>query len=294
MDPTSQPPEPIGIAGAGRVAQAVGRALRERGEPVAFVASRNREHAQAAAEFIGAGVTAVELTALAAHAHRILLAVSDNALRTVAEALSAAATPGGIALHTSGARDVDELDALRAAGFSCGTIHPLQTLSSTIQGTQALRGAWFAISGDGPAVEWARRIACLLEGECLEIAPGRRPLYHAAAVMASNYMVALVDAAQELMSAATRSEPGAALQALAPIASAALDNALRAGPAAALTGPIERGDAETIAMHLSALSEAPEQIRNLYIAAGLQTLALARRKGLSPGAATEIEVLLKQ
>jgi predicted short-subunit dehydrogenase-like oxidoreductase (DUF2520 family) len=243
---------------------------------------------------MGEGVTAVELSELAARARRVLLAVSDDALRTVAEILSRGATPGGIALHTSGAREVDEIEPLRAVGFSCGTIHPLQTLSSALQGAQALRGAWFAISGDGPALEWARRIARLLEGGCLEIAPGRRPLYHAAAVMASNYMAALADAAQQLMSTATGSEPGVALQALAPIARAALDNALQAGPAAALTGPIERGDAETIAMHLTALSEAPEQIRGLYIAAGLQTLALARRKGLSPGAAFEIEALLKQ
>ncbi len=272
----------------------MGRALRDRGEPVAFVAGRNKLNAQQAAGFIGEGVVAVDLSELAARASRLLLAVSDDALRTVAQTLSASATPGGIALHTSGARDVDELEPLRAAGFSCGTIHPLQTISTAAQGSRALRGAWFAVSGDARAVAWARDIAQSLEGRCLEIAPGGRPLYHAAAAMASNYLTALLDAASRLMSAATGADPEMALQALGPMVRAAVNNTLESGPAAALTGPIERGDANTIARHLSALSGVPEEIRGLYIAAGLQTLSLARRKGLATESATRVEALLKQ
>lgn len=119
-------------------------------------------------------------------------------------------------------------------------------------------------------------------------------MYHAAAVMASNYIVALIEAATMLMRAGGI-EREQALRALAPMIRASADNALCLGPLNALTGPIQRGDIQTVAAHLEALRAVPlpGAVLQLYRAAGLQTLELAKERGLSAALATELENLLK-
>ena len=278
---------PIGLAGTGRVAQALGRLLRDLGEPVVCIAGRDPEKTLCAAQFIGGGVAAVPYAELPARASRLLLAVSDGALPEVA-ALLAAADGAIIALHTCGARDEQVLAPLQRRGVECGTLHPLQTIATPEQGLAALPGSAFAISGDPAALRWAERIAALLAGQVLRIPSAARPLYHAAAVMASNYVVALADAAQQLLSQASGADQETALRALAPLVQASVAGVLRSGTAAALTGPIERGDAGTVQRHLQALESAPPEIRDLYRAAGRQTLQLARRKGLPASAAQRV------
>jgi predicted short-subunit dehydrogenase-like oxidoreductase (DUF2520 family) len=286
----------IGIAGAGRMAQALGRLLLERGEPVAAVASRG-ESAARAAEFIGSGVEAVSYKELPQRAGRIVIAVADRAVPTVAEtlaeAMAEAGLSGGVALHTSGTLGPEVLEPLAARGVSCGTLHPLQTIAAPGQGVAALPGSAFAVAGDTEALAWAERIATILDGEPLRIAPKFRPVYHAAAVMASNYIVALLDAAVILMGAAGITEDRA-LRAIAPLAKASLNNAADLGPLRALTGPIERGDSETVALHLDALEKEPESVRELYRSAGLHALDLARRCGLNEAAAKRVEAVLRK
>lgn len=279
---------PVGIAGAGRVAQALGRLLKTRGEPVTFVASRTIDHARTAARFIGGDVQAVSYAELAEHAGRVLVAVPDSALEAVAAAVGA---KSGIVLHTCGTSGPEALRAVVEAGVSCGTLHPLQTISDPESGVEALVGAAFSISGDPAALDWAEHIARTANGRVLRIASEHRPLYHAAAVMASNYLTALLGAAQTLLCAADV-DPEEALQALGPLARTSIENALRQGPVAALTGPIERGDVSTISLHLDALADIRGPIRRLYRAAGLQTLELARQKGLCPERAAATERLL--
>jgi predicted short-subunit dehydrogenase-like oxidoreductase (DUF2520 family) len=110
--------------------------------------------------------------------------------------------------------------------------------------------------------------------------------------MASNYVTALLAAAGELMEAAGVAR-GDALGALGPLVRASVENALRLGPAAALTGPIQRGDLATVAAHLAALPAARPSIQMLYRAAGLAALEIARGSGLAAGRAAEMEQILK-
>jgi predicted short-subunit dehydrogenase-like oxidoreductase (DUF2520 family) len=281
------PGQSIGIAGAGRLGPAIGRILYEAGEPLTAIASRTLEHARAAAAFIGSGVCALPYEQM--HAERVLIAVPDDAIEHVAARL-----PGSpaIALHTSGARGADALKTLRDRGAACGVLHPLQTVPEPNAAMSLLRGVMFSVSGDPAAVAWAKQIADCAGGRTFEITDSARPLYHAAAVMASNYITAMLDAAASLMASAG-APSGEALNALAPLARASLENALRLGPAAALTGPIERGDAKTIAAHLAALPDSAGPLRQFYRAAALITLELARRRGLARQHAAEIEALLR-
>lgn len=281
----------IGIAGSGRVAQAIGRLLAARGEPVAAVGSRDSGHAAAAAAFIGCA--AVPLEELPNRAARILIAVSDDAVERVAGQLAGARMKAGVALHTCGARGPEILAPLASAGVSCGVFHPLQTIASPEQGIEALPGAAFAMSGAPDAVAWAEAICSLLGGTPLRVAAGRMPLYHAAAVLGSNYVTGLIDAAVMLMGAAGIDRK-TALGALGPLVRASVENSLAVGPEKALTGPIERGDVETVRRHLCNLGAAPRSISELYRSAGLHAVELARRRGLPEAKAREIESLLRE
>jgi len=281
----------IGIAGAGRIAQALGRLLFQQGQPIAVVASRSPSSAQRAARFVGPSVRAVDYAQLPAQAERLILAVADDALDEVAGTLEEAGMDQGLIIHTSGVWGPEVLSGLAERGVSCASMHPLQTVAHPKQGVEKLPGSTFAVAGEGKAALWAKELVKLLDGQVLTIKPLAKPLYHAAAVVASNYIVALIDAALLMMSKAGVGE-GQGRKALEPLVLAAAQNALSRGPVEALTGPIERGDERTIAAHLTALEDLPESVQGLYRAAGQHTVQLARRRGLSKAQATQLEKLL--
>jgi len=286
-------PEPMAIAGAGRMGQALGRLLRERGESIAAVASRSPERAAEAAAFIGGGAKAATYAEIAQHAAHTLIAVPDDAIAPVAGMLAEAGMRCGTALHTSGAYGPEALAALAEAGVACGTLHPLQTVASPQEGARVLPGVAFAIDGAPAAIAWAERLVAVLGGMPLHVPAASRPLYHAAAVMASNYPMALIFAAVMPMEEAGVGE-SIARRALEPLARTSLENAFRLGPVAALTGPIARGDADTVRTHLAALAAAPATVERLYRALGLATLEIARRRGLAEAQAGVIEELLRK
>lgn len=261
----------IGIAGAGRVAQAVGRHLRENGQRIAFVASRCSEHAAEACGFIGGEAVARRFEEL--ECDYVLIAVPDRAIPFVGELLPAPR----VVLHTCGAYGAEILDSLRPRGVSCGSLHPLQTFSTPEAGYGALRGCAFAIDGDDAARFWAAEIAGMLDGRILRIPAAARAIYHAAAVMASNQVTSLIDAAMQLLIQAGIPE-NEALAALAPLTHTAVRNTFEQGPVRALTGPVERGDIETVHRHLEALAAAPPTIGELYRAASMHAVQIARRR----------------
>jgi len=275
----------IGIAGTGRLAQALGRLLVEAGEPVAAIAGRNQERTRAAAAFVGArAATFSELPALAS---RLLVVVSDDALEQVAATLAAAGMRDGVALHTSGARGPEALKPLAEAGVCCGALHPLQTIPSPEAGVKALRGIAFGVTAEGAAAAWAEHIVRVAGGWMLRIPAEMRATYHAAGVMASNFVTALVDGAAMLMRMAGIAESDA-LRALAPLLKTAVETTLALGPVAALTGPIQRGDRDTVALHWAATAAAPPTVRQLYKAGSLHLIELAQRRGLAPEMAQQL------
>lgn len=285
--------EPVAIAGSGRIAQSLGHLLRERGECIAAVASQNPANASAAAAFIGGDTRAATYAELPQHAAHILVAVPDDAIAAVARTLAQAGLHRGVVLHTSGARGPEALVALASAGVACGALHPLQTVASPSDGLRVLPGVAFAIDGAPEALAWAARLVALLGGLPLYIPAASRPLYHAAAVMASNYLIALTAAAVMLMKEAGVDE-ATARRALEPLARTSIENAFLLGPRAALTGPIARGDAGTVREHLDALAKAPTSVSSLYRAAGLATLDIARQQGLPEYKAGALEEILRK
>lgn len=278
----------IGIVGTGRVARALGRLLFEAGEPIIAVAGRTADHTQAAASFIGQPVSAVGIADLPGLATRILIAISDDAIEQVAGELAAAGAHGGVALHTSGAHGPQLLRRLAAARVSCGVLHPLQTVATAERGVTALRGATYGVGGDDVATSWAREIVGIAGGTPLRVPADGFASYHAGAVMASNAVIAAIDAAVALMRTAGIDET-AALRAVGPLCVTSARNASEIGPDAALTGPVQRGDVRTIRTHAAALAACPPYVADLYRASTHALVAISRRRGLGDAAARAIE-----
>jgi predicted short-subunit dehydrogenase-like oxidoreductase (DUF2520 family) len=270
------------------VAKTFARSFLAAGTRISIV-SREIARAQHAADEIP-GVEALTYENLPAKISRVLIAVPDDAITEVAGRLTQANPQ--VAIHTSGNLGGEVLYPLSAQGTACGAMHPLQTLTGSPEDVSALRGAAFAISGEQDAIAWARSIVHAIGGEALQISPECRAFYHAAAVMASNYVIALVDTSEFLFGEAGVASD-AARRILSPLLRKAVENTLTRGPVAALTGPIARGDLHTVAAHLQALSSVPGNIQELYRAAGLRTLDLAERKGLAPESARHLHALLQ-
>jgi predicted short-subunit dehydrogenase-like oxidoreductase (DUF2520 family) len=289
------------IVGTGRVAQAFGRLLNDAGLPPVAVGGRTPSHAERAASFIAhlrppgyggqALVRASSIAGIPALADHVLIAVSDGAIAAVADELARGGMRGGVVLHTSGAHGPELLDALAAHGVSCGVIHPLQTIADPDLGVAALRGATFGVSGDAAAIEWARQLVEAAAGTPLRIQAKGFASYHAGAVMAGNAVIAAIDAAVVLLVAAGV-EKRAALQAIRPLCLTSAQNAFDIGPEAALTGPVQRGDAETIRAHIEAMANCPVYVADLYRASGHALVDIARRRGLDATAAGAVEAAL--
>jgi len=208
----------------------------------------------------------------------ILLAVQDDELDPLVRAWIAGGGPGRgqVVLHLSGARGAQVLAPLRRLGVSTGGMHPLMTaMGQPRLDAINLGNATFALEGDARAVTAARRLVRKLGAHAVVLRRGSRPVYHAGAVFAANYVVTMLATAEDLLVKAGFRRAAARL-ALVPLTGAAFMNAARNGPARALTGPIMRGDADTVRLNLRAL---PPGARALYRAAGTATLSLARLSG---------------
>jgi predicted short-subunit dehydrogenase-like oxidoreductase (DUF2520 family) len=286
-------PNSIGIAGTGRVAKALGQILTQKGQPVAAIAGRNPERTAMAASFIGARVSAVRIRDLPKVASRILIAASDASVEPIAALLARSGFRRGIALHTCGAKGPEALEVLASQGVSCGALHPIQSFTSTGKSFINMAGITFGIDGDPEALAWAASIVTTFGASSIRVHSNHRALYHAAAVMASNYIVALIHTAVELMQASGVERP-VALKALAPLIRTSSETALRHGPIQALTGPIDRGDSATVLAHLKALKEnSSRSVRALYCAAAQVAVEMAAQRGLSHPMASELENLLR-
>ncbi|MEX2530126.1 MAG: Rossmann-like and DUF2520 domain-containing protein [Gemmatimonadota bacterium] len=282
--------EELIFVGPGRVGLALGYALLQ-AEAVSSVVYYGRRPEPPAHPLFHQGLAEYRygLDRPSERAAAVLLTVPDHVLPEVAVALAGRGAPrsGVAALHTSGVRGADLLEPLHRIGYSVGTLHPLQSVVNSVTGAERLVGAGYAISGDPTALIIARRIVSALSGRTISVPPHRRPLYHASAVLASNYLVVLLREAVRLFheAGASREEAEAALLALAR---GTLENVAELGLDSALTGPVVRGDLETVHLHLRTLEPADAAF---YSALGLRALHGARGE-LPSEVAGELEELL--
>lgn len=269
----------IAVVGCGKVGGALALLLKERGYPVAAVASKTPASAEKLAGALGCPAAATVDEAVRA-AELVFVTTPDREIAPVCAGLAARGgfCPGQVVAHTSGAHTADELEGVREAGALALSFHPLQSFADVRGAMENLPGSWFALEGDEAAMPLARQVVADLDGHAFAINAADKPLYHAAACIASNFLVSLMHLATGLYGQFGLSRPEA-FRALLPLVQGTINNITRVGPVEALTGPIARGDLPTVAGHLPALEQVGDAEAFLYRLLGLYTTGVALEKG---------------
>ena len=214
----------------------------------------------------------------AAAAHTIIIATPDRAIEEADRSIAPSVKPGTVVLHLSGALSSSILAASAAAGARVGSMHPLQSFPDPQRALELVGGSIFACEGDADAVRTATAIANAVGGRPITISTDTKPLYHAAAVAASNFLVSVLCLSVDLMEK-TGMDRKTALDALMPLIDGTLKNARTEGLPQALTGPVERGDTHTVHTHLDAIRALCPELEEKYQALTGMTIEAALRKG---------------
>lgn len=186
-----------------------------------------------------------------------------------------------VVFHTSGSYPSSILSELARSGCKVGSIHPLVSISKPELGPERFRGSFFCVEGDAAAVKLGHEIVADLGGRAFSIDTKFKTLYHASAVTACGHLVALFDAAVEMMTRCGLSETQSR-DILLPLVASTLQNLEEQDTAAALTGTFARADAETFTRHLTALNEIGDQdLLEIYLLLGERSLELAAKQGVS-------------
>jgi predicted short-subunit dehydrogenase-like oxidoreductase (DUF2520 family) len=253
----------VALVGPGRAGTSIATALRQAGVPTVAVAGRavDAPSTVAAAALLRAEAVTVERAGRGADL--VVLATPDTAIDEVAAEVAASLEPGALVLHLAGARGLEALAPIAATrdDVHLGALHPLQTLPDADAGATRIAGSWAAVAGH----ERVTDVTELLGMQPMHVPDEHRAAYHAAACVAANHLVALLAHVERIAERA-----GVPLAAFEPLVEATVENVFAMGVARALTGPVSRGDATTVARHLEAL---PPEEREAY-----RTLADAARR----------------
>lgn len=269
--------KPVTIIGAGAVGRSIALALFHGGAKVDGVYSLHGNTARVLSKKVKARISG-SIGEISNVADQVILCVPDGKIASVATTLAQQrhSLKNSTILHTSGALSSSELAAVKKQGAAVGSFHPMHTFPRNAR--ISLKGIWCAIEGDTAALKVAKQLAKILHAQTFTISKEEKVLYHTAGVFASNYLVTLLSVVERI--AAEVGIPRKNLWKIyGNIIRQTLENVLSSSPAEALTGPIARGDVETVTRHLDALSgKSLNHLLPLYSALGIETARLARKK----------------
>jgi predicted short-subunit dehydrogenase-like oxidoreductase (DUF2520 family) len=277
----------VGVVSAGRVGTAVGAAWAAAGHRVVAASGVSKASVDRAASLLP-GVPLLAPDAVVAGADLALLAVPDDALAGMVRGLAAAGSfrPGQIVVHTSGAHGVGVLAPAVAEGVLPLALHPVMTFTGRPEDVTRLAGACVGVTAaddDETAFSVGAALVVEMGAEPVRVPEQVRPLYHAALAHGANHLVTLV---RDCVDTLERAGIKPAERLVAPLLSAALDNALRHGDRA-LTGPVARGDVGTVRTHLRVLTETDPDLAETYRVLAGRTARRAAAAGLLPDATAD-------
>ena len=280
----------VGVVGAGRVGTALAAALRRSGHRIVAVSAVSAASLDRV-EALLPGTPVRPPQEVVAGADLVLLTVPDDALPALVSGLAATGTElaGRLVMHASGRHGLAVLEPATRRGALPLALHPVMTFTGRPDDVDRLAGVSFGVTTPEQLRPVAEVLVMEMGGEPVFIAEEDRGLYHAALAGAANHLVTQVVQAADLLAVAGVAQPS---RMLGPLLGAALDNALRLGDAA-LTGPVARGDAETVASHLAALRAAAPEALPAYLALARLTADRALASGMlgAPDAQRLLEVL---
>ena len=265
-----------GFIGAGTTGTALAVRLSQKGCPVVAVSSRTLSSAQKLASLVPNCQICHTAQEVADAAELVFITTPDDTIAQVCGEVQWHA--GQNVMHCSGAHSVDILEPARKLRAAVGSFHPLQTFADVDQAIENLPGSTFSLEAEEPLLSTLKELTLLLNSNWVELEPGDKVLYHAAAVFTCNYLVTLVKLALDLWRDFGVSSKEAT-RALLPLLKGTINNIENIGLPDCLTGPIARGDLGTIVRHLSALEARSPALLSTYKELGLQTIPIALAKG---------------
>ena len=272
----------IGVIGTGRVGAVLGAALVNAGHRVVAVSAVSEASRERAATLLP-GVDVLAPPEVCGRADLVLLTVPDDVLPELVQGLATTGSfvRGQLLAHCSGRHGLAVLEPATREGGLPLALHPVMTFTGTSVDLSRLAGAVFGVTAPDALLPIADALVIEMGGEPVHVREEQRVLYHAALAHAANHLVTLVAESSELLRAAGVADPA---RVLGPLLTAALDNALRSGDLA-LTGPVARGDAGTVAAHLAAIRATSSEAAATYRSLARTTAARALDSGMLRAAA---------
>lgn len=270
----------VAVIGTGKVGTAMAHLLAERGYDVVAVCDLSGEARERAAGLAGAVAHASPGEA-AASAQVIIITTPDGAIAETCALIAQAPLVGKKVIHMSGALSLEALSPARAQGADVLSVHPMQTFADMEGAEKSLPGSTFGVTCEASLEEWARGLVGALDGRTLMVPDEDKVLYHAAAAIACN-LLAMVEYGAFVISRKLGFSDESSAGALTPLAAATVENVSRLGPADALTGPLARGDEETLRAHLTALEALDPELAGMYRAVSRWGLELVEERGELP------------
>jgi predicted short-subunit dehydrogenase-like oxidoreductase (DUF2520 family) len=270
----------ISIIGAGRLGGALAIALSKKNYTIENLVARNFDTAEKIAQIVTPKpviLAAEELSKISSEL--IFITTQDSEIETVARQLKENLSHKPFVFHTSGALSSEVLSELKAVGCRVGSIHPLISVSDSIRGAAQLANAYFCVEGETEAVEIGREIVGELGGNSFSIETKYKTLYHASAVTACGHLVALADAAIEMLTKCGLNETEAR-QTLLPLIKSTVENLETQRTSESLTGTFARADVATFEKHLETLQKnVSTEILEIYLLLGARSIHLAEKQG---------------
>ena len=281
----------LGFIGTGTIGSALALTLHSRGYPVVAVSSRYHASARKLAQAINGCSAVTDNQEVADTTELVFITTPDDVIAPVASQTKW--HQGQYVVHCSGADTTDILEPARKGGAYVGVFHPLQTFAGAREALENIPGSTFTLEAKEPLLGILQDIASTLGGHWIELKAGDKAAYHAAAVIACNYLVTLVKMATDLWQ--TFGIPREkATRALLPLIRGTVHNIETIGIPRCLTGPIARGDSGTIKKHLEALEKVSPDMLTTYKELGLRTIPIALAKGrINEQQAEELKTILE-
>jgi len=283
----------VGFIGAGRVGCALAWHCHRLGYPIAGVTDLKPKQAWVVYGLMKQDYERLSSHDVAAESEVLFLTVPDAHIVPVFESVRRWLIPGTIVAHCSGAFGTEVLAGASEQGLGTLALHPVQSFSSHSQAIRSLPGSFFAADGSASGLRFGRHLVRQLHGGWVIVHGPDRSLYHVMCVFASNFISALFDGAEEIARELGIPRRRAGLM-LAPLARTVLDNVTEQGAGPSLTGPVERGDAVTVAAHLRALEKRAPKLAPMYRVMSGRLAEMAAQKGLDKQAVARLRETLEQ
>jgi predicted short-subunit dehydrogenase-like oxidoreductase (DUF2520 family) len=279
------------IIGAGKVGLSLASALARRSFVLKKISDRSLQRARRAKKLIGQGQATTNNLLAASSAEIVFICVPDREISRIAEEISSIECRGKIVFQTSGAFSSKLLEPLAQKGAAVASFHPVQTFASEASDPTIFKGIFFGLEGDQKAVKLGIEIVRKLGGQAILISAEDKPVYHLACSISSNFLIVLLAEVKELLKAIGLEEKPV-LEILAPLLNKTLQNVKKLGIDESLTGPVVRGDLETVKKHL-AITATNQALDRIYRAMASEALKIAKKRGLSEDKIKSLKQLLE-